>query len=105
MARRPQQLGLALAPPRRWGGLRAGAGRKPKGPKPGMPHERREHFGTPLPSHVTLRMRADVPSLRTARIVREIERTFARGCARTGFRLVHYSLQTNHAHLVVEARD
>ena len=70
-----------------------------------MPHGRREHFGTPLPAHVTLRMRADVPSLRSVPIVHEIERTFSRGCARKGFRLVHYSLQTNHAHLVVEARD
>jgi hypothetical protein len=37
--------------------------------------------------------------------VREIERTFAAGCARPGFRLVHYSLQGNHAHLIVEAHD
>jgi len=58
-----------------------------------------------LPAHVTLKVRADVPSLRTVPIVREIERTFAAGCARTGFRLVHYSLQDNHAHLLVEARD
>ena len=35
----------------------------------------------------------------------EIERTFADGCERPGFRLVHYSLQGNHAHLVVEAQD
>ena len=70
-----------------------------------MPHGRRERFGTPLPAHVTLRMRSDVPSLRNVPIVRAIERTFARGCARNGFRLVHYSLQINHAHLVVEARD
>jgi hypothetical protein len=50
-------------------------------------------------------MRADVPSLRRVGIVHEIERTFAVGCDRPGFRLVHYSLQGNHAHLVVEARD
>jgi len=55
--------------------------------------------------HVTLRMRRDVPSLRTVGIVHEIERTFANGCARPGFRLVHYSLQANHAHLIVEAHD
>src|SRR4029079_2153627 len=42
---------------------------------------------------------------RTTRIVHEIERTFAAGCARAGFRLVHYSLQGNHAHLIVEVRD
>jgi REP element-mobilizing transposase RayT len=59
----------------------------------------------PLPAHVTLRMCDDVPSLRTVAIVDEIERTFARGRARRGFRLVHYSLQDDHAHLVVEARS
>jgi REP-associated tyrosine transposase len=50
-------------------------------------------------------MRADVPSLRTIALVYEVERTFAVGCERPGFRLVHYSLQGNHAHLVVEAHD
>jgi REP element-mobilizing transposase RayT len=54
---------------------------------------------------VTLRIRQDVPSLRTVRIVHEIERSFAAGCERPGFRLVHYSLQGNHAHLVIEASD
>jgi REP element-mobilizing transposase RayT len=70
-----------------------------------MPHVPRGDFGRPLPAHVTLRMRNDVPSLRAERIVREVERTFAMGCVRKGFRLVHYSLQGNHAHLIVEARD
>jgi hypothetical protein len=46
-----------------------------------------------------------LPSLRTIRIVQEIERSFADGCARPGFRLAHYSLQGNHAHLIVEASD
>jgi hypothetical protein len=50
-------------------------------------------------------MRSDVPSLRTVPIVRELEKTFAVGCRRTGFRLVHYSFQGNHAHLIVEAHD
>jgi hypothetical protein len=50
-------------------------------------------------------MRSDVESIREVRVVREIEHTFARGCARPGFRLVHYSLQGNHAHLIVEAVD
>lgn len=38
-------------------------------------------------------------------IVREVERTFAAGCERREFRLVHYSLQGNHAHLIVEASN
>ncbi len=39
------------------------------------------------------------------RVVDEVERTFAVGCTRPGFRLVHYSLKGNHAHLIVEAQD
>ena len=103
MPRRLSQLSLALRAPRRWGGSRPGAGRK-AGKNSGVPHATRDQFRR-LPSHVTLRVRPDVPSLRTVRIVHEIERTFADGCERPGFRLVHYSLQGNHAHLIVEAHD
>jgi REP element-mobilizing transposase RayT len=70
-----------------------------------MRHGSREHFRRPLPAHVTLRLRSDTPSLRDTRVVAELERTFAVGCTRPGFRLVHYSLQGNHAHLIVEAQD
>lgn len=103
MARRDPQVCLSLLAPRRWGGRRPGAGRK-RGPSPRLPHSAREKFRQ-LPAHVTLRLQPGLPSLRTVRIVREIERTFAKGCVRQGFRLVHYSLQGNHAHLIVEAHD
>ncbi len=104
MARRSRQLDFALREPRRWGGRRPGAGRKP-GPNRCLPHASRQDFPTPLPAHVTMRVRPGVPSLRTVALVRAIERSFAAACARPGFRLVHYSLQGNHAHLIVEARD
>src|SRR5262249_29867044 len=97
------QLSLELRTPRRWGGRRLGAGRKP-GPNPQVRHLSRAAFRR-LPAHVTLRLRPDVPSLRRTVVVRELERSFAAGCARSGFRLVHYSLQGNHAHLIVEATD
>jgi len=84
-----------------WGGRRAGAGRKP-GPHSGLAHRSRPSFSS-LPAHVTLKIRPGLPSLRTLRMVREVERSFARGCSRPGFRLVHYSLQSNHVHLIVEA--
>jgi hypothetical protein len=103
MSRSSPQLKLSLRAPRRWGGARPGAGRK-RDPDSGVRHASRADFRR-LPAHVTLRMRRDVPSLRGVRIVREVERTFARGCMRPGFRLVHYSLQGNHAHLLVEATD
>ena len=70
-----------------------------------MRHRSRERILRTAPAHVTVRVREGLPSLRTVRVVREIERTFADGCARPGFRLVHYSLLGNHAHLIVEAQD
>jgi REP element-mobilizing transposase RayT len=94
---------LSLRVPVQWGGRRLGAGRK-RDPHSSVRHRSRDTFKR-LPAHVTVRVRRDVPSLRTVRIVREIERTFADGCSRPGFRLVHYSLQANHAHLVVESTD
>ena len=103
VAREPLQDDLGVARPVACG-CRAGAGRKP-GHNPGVRHISREDFRRALPAHVTLRFRTDVPSLRTVRIVREAERTFVAGCDRRDFRLVHYSLQGNHAHLIVEARD
>lgn len=104
MAHRVHQLALHLPAPRSWGGRRAGAGRK-RGADSGVPHASRQRFGRALPAHVTLRLRRNLPSLRTVQLVHEVERTFAAGCDRSGFRLVHYSLQGNHAHLIVEARD
>ena len=101
MSRRnePEQLDFDR---RRWGGRRPGAGRKP-GAHPRVRHLSRARFAGGLPCHITLKMRPDVPSLRTVNLVREIERSFALGCERRGFRLVHYSLQGNHVHLIVEA--
>ena len=49
-------------------------------------------------------MREDVPSLRSRELVREFRRSLSRGCERGEFRVVHYSLQGNHAHLLVEAQ-
>src|SRR5262245_12455669 len=102
MGRRVSQLAFDLHARPRWGGARAGAGRKRKpGAKPGLPHVSRQAFAKPVPAHVTLRLRPGLLSLRTVPVVREIERTFAKGCERSTFRLVQYSLQGNHAHLIV----
>jgi REP element-mobilizing transposase RayT len=48
-------------------------------------------------------VRSDVPSLRSTNLVREFERRIVSTCERGTFRVVHYSLQSNHVHLVVEA--
>jgi len=54
--------------------------------------------------HVTLRVRAGVPSLRGGALVREWRRSLAEASERGNFRVTHYSLQGDHAHLIVEAK-
>ena len=104
MPKRSSQLAFVLPEPPGWGGRRRGAGRK-RGVRPAVPHVAREAFTRLLPAHVTLRLRAGLPSLRDVRVVRRIERSFADACERRDFRVVQYSFQGNHAHLIVEARD
>jgi REP element-mobilizing transposase RayT len=104
MKRRSTQLAMGLRPVPRWGGWRENAGRK-RSPDSGMPHASREGFSSTLPVHVTVRLVPGVLSLRTKRLVRALEQTFTAGCERSSFRLVHYSLLGNHAHLIVEAHD
>jgi REP element-mobilizing transposase RayT len=100
--RRARQLAFDLRAPARWGGARPGAGRK-SGPRPRDPHRRRDPLAARHPCHVTLKVRADLPSLRRPRVVAELERRWRVACERGRFRLVHYSVQADHAHLIVEA--
>jgi REP element-mobilizing transposase RayT len=90
--------------PSTWGGRRRGAGRR-RQPGSGIPHRSRGRLASRHPVHVTIRVRQAVPSLRSVRLVREVERSWREACERGRFRLLHYSLQWNHAHLIVEARD
>ena len=55
------------------------------------------------PVHVTLRVRPGVPSLRGGALVHEWRRSLAEASERGDFRVNHYSLQGDHAHLIVEA--
>jgi putative transposase len=52
---------------------------------------------------VTVRVRAEVWRLRSHRCFRALQRAFAGGCSRFGFLLIHFSVQGNHVHLIVEA--
>jgi hypothetical protein len=90
MARRIRQLDLDLRAPSRWGGRRAGAGRK-RGPDPRDPHRKRVSLAARFPCHVTLKVRRGIPSLRTVKLVRELERSFGAACERGRFRLAEYS--------------
>jgi len=69
-----------------------------------VPHRTRAPF-TRGALHVTVRVRREVWNLRTHRCFRALRRAFERGCARFGFRLVHFSVQGNHIHFIIEAPD
>ena len=56
-----------------------------------------------VPAHVTLRVRSDVPSLRSRSLVSEFQASLAKACEQGSFRVVHYSVQQTHVHLIVEA--
>jgi REP element-mobilizing transposase RayT len=87
------------------GGKRAGAGRRARSGRRGVPHRARPKLSRHHPVHVTLRARAGLESLRKARIFREVRGALRAARERAGFRLVHFSVQGNHIHLLAEAED
>jgi REP element-mobilizing transposase RayT len=89
---------------RTWGGKRPGAGRKPAGDRAGVPHTTRPAHQKRHPVHVTLRAARGLPSLRRQAVFLE-ERKALGAASRSWFRVLHFSVQSNHVHLVVEARD
>jgi REP element-mobilizing transposase RayT len=90
----------------RWGGRREGAGRKPSGRARGLPHRPRPWHDRDQPVHVTLRVRRAVGSLRRHDVAAEILASFCSAASdpsRTAtFRLIHFSIQPDHLHLIVE---
>lgn len=88
-----------------WGGSRGGAGRKPAGPRSRVAHDARPRHCARHPVHLTVRLRSGLPTLRRQDARAAISRAFARGRDRFGFRLAHFSLQSNHLHLLAEAGD
>ena len=99
------QLGLHDAPRRGRGGFRANAGRK-KASKPNTPHRARATLSRHVPAHIILRAAKGLPSLReqvVAQAVGHVIRTMR--TVRDDFRIVEFSIQSSHVHLIVEADD
>jgi len=99
-SRRQRQLALHLAT---HGGARRGAGRKPAGARPGVAHARRPAVTVHRPVHVTLRTLDHVWNLRSRRCFRVIAHALAIARDTSPMRVVHFSVQGNHLHLVCEA--
>lgn len=94
-----------LLPFRQWGGARAGAGRKRTSALARVSHESRPEHLASRPIHVTLRARhrflrtqAAFPAVRAAFVGVNRRRPHA-------FRIVEFSVQENHIHLIAEANN
>jgi REP element-mobilizing transposase RayT len=87
------------------GGRRRGAGRKPNGDKAGVPHRRRAEREGREPALVTMKVQRSVWNLRTRRAFVRIFEALMRANDRFGLRIVHYSVQSDHIHLIVEVDD
>jgi len=114
---------LSLGEAKTWGGRRHGAGRKKKDPhgRDNVSHGKRPlHYAT-TPVHVTLRAAKGLPSLRAPIFEKLLRRAIEQWGSerakerrdlldhehdgRPRFHVVHYSIQSNHLHLIVEAQE
>src|SRR6188768_3399409 len=103
MARRSKQMELPMPP--MWGGARRGAGRPPiAGRRPPVAHRRRSPHTSRFPAHVTLRAIAGLGTLRASRVFEAI-RDALRAATSERFRVVHFSVQSDHVHIIAEASD
>ena|SRR5688572_24942109 len=94
-----------LAFPNTWGGKREGAGRKRQSERPSVPHRARPKHHARHPVHVTLR--SLFRPLRSQHVFPTVCLAVKGATKRdeTRFRIVQFSVQWDHVHLVVEASD
>ena len=80
-------------------------GRPASGERQGfVAHRARETHDERHPVHVSMRRVRLAPSLREERVYRAIVLQLVRA-KRSGVRVVHYDVQDNHLHLIVEGKD
>jgi len=94
-----------LALPKPWGGKRVGAGRKRRSERPNVPHRTRPKHLAGHPVHVTLR--SLFRPLRSQHVFPSVCLAVKGATKRDEkrFRVVQFSVQWDHVHLVVEASD
>lgn len=69
-----------------------------------MPHRARPVHHRSYPLHVTMRAQRGVAFLRRGQVFARIKEAIA-AAQKNDFRILHFSVQANHVHLMVEASD
>lgn len=82
----------------KWGGRRSGSGRKRAHSK-GVAHRVREKVNHRTPLHINFKFKAYI---RNKQCLKLLKRAILNG-RKHGLSIIHFSLQTNHIHLIVEA--
>ena len=95
---------LEFRHPAGWGGKRDNAGRKRAKGRGRVGHSTRPAHKAAHPVHATLRALATVGSLRDFPVLLALEAALA-AASSDAFRIVHYSIQHDHLHLILEAHD
>ncbi len=85
-----------------WGGRRKGAGRKNLSGT--VAHGAREKVDFKKPLHITIRLAPGLSGLRTKHMHEQFTAALLKAKAK-GLRVLHYSIQGNHLHLLVECAD
>jgi putative transposase len=100
-----KQLSLDLHERPRRGGYRENAGRRRTSSR--VPHRARPVHKERFPVHVTLRAVRQLPSFRQQLVLKLMKDvlTAQQRRAKGDFRIPHFSIQRDHLHLIVEARD
>jgi REP element-mobilizing transposase RayT len=83
------------------GGKRTGAGRKRKDPKMQL-HVKREVFDSKHPIHVNIKLVKGLPNLRTKKYFKIVKRAIL-VARQKGLRIIHFCVQSNHLHLLIES--
>ncbi len=85
-----------------WGGKRRGAGRPNKTGL--VSHGKRPSVNFKNPPHLTMRLKKDAVNLRTRALLKEFKKCGKRA-KEFGLYVNHFSLLSNHIHMIVEAKD
>lgn len=81
-----------------WGGRREGAGRK-RIHSPGVAHRKREKVTRHTPVHINFKYHVAIRNRRTLIILKRA----LLNAEKKGLRVIHFSIEFNHIHLIAEA--
>lgn len=92
---------FAIAPSRRRSrnGEKIGRPRRARG---NVAHVRRASVDARHPMHVTLRLARGLPNIRYVEAVQAIEKSIEEANGRFGLRVLEYSIEPDHIHLLIE---